>query len=165
MKKVLVAALAALSISLLGTSAAAATKEEIGPRINVLTGTPTTFPAGVPFHVHHGFGWGVGIETFTPPAGGVYSFALDVDGVPRAEDFVIRETFPPPATGLDFDLQARTWVFNFPAGMTGAHTFTGHWFQPCGAAVAGPAEYPGPCKDPAESVEVITSSLTVTFTP
>ena len=163
MKKVVIAALAALSILLLGSSAAATTKEEIGPRINVLLGTPTTFPANTPFHIRHG--WSP-TEDFTPPAIGDYSFALDVDGVPRAEDFVIREAIPPPATGFDFDtpIQVRTWVFNFPTGMTGIHTFTGHWFQPCAAAVEFHA-YPGPCTSPSASVEEETHSLTVTFTP
>ena len=26
------------------------------------------------------------------------------------------------------------WVFNFPAGLTGVHILTGHWYAPCGDA-------------------------------
>jgi hypothetical protein len=48
--------------------------------------------------------------------------------------------------------------------MTGVHTFTGHWFQPCAAAVDING-YPGPCRSPSTLVEVLTQSLTVVFTP
>jgi hypothetical protein len=161
-KKVFVATLALFVLLLVASSAAATTKEEIGPRINVLLGTPTTFPANTPFHIEHG--WGV------PPEGrydaiGEWSFVLDVDGMRRAADFVIRETFPPFDTGLSVPFLGRTWVFNFADGMIGTHTFTGHWLAPCQAAVDS-GLFAGPCPaDPAQVVDTLTRSLTVTFTP
>jgi hypothetical protein len=27
---------------------------------------------------------------------------------------------------------SRVWVFNFPDGLSGTHTFTGHWVTPFG---------------------------------
>jgi hypothetical protein len=158
MKKLLVGAMAVMSVLLLGSPASATQGEAVGDRINLLLGTPTTYPANTPFHILHG--WGPN-EQFRPAAIGGYSFALDVDGVPRAEDFVIRDAIP---QGSDTPFHFRLWVFNFPDGMTGTHTFTGHWFQPCAAAVEFNG-YPGPCSSPAEQVEEETRSVTVTFTP
>lgn len=44
----------------------------------------------------------------------------------------------------------------------GNYVFTGHWFEPCSYAVQN-GDYPGPCPKPNASVEVFTTSLTVTF--
>lgn len=155
MKKVLAVTLAALSFLLLAIPAAATHRERVGPQINVLLGTPTTFPAGAPFSISHG--WGAG----PPEQLGILSFRLDVDGVPREEDFVSRVALPLPPGPPDL---LWIWVHNFPDGMTGTHTFTGHWIAPCEAAVEFHG-FPGPCRTPNEPVEAITRSLTVTFTP
>jgi hypothetical protein len=160
MKKLLVAALAVASVLLLGGPASATQGVPVGDRINVLRGTPTTFPANTPFHIGHGWS-GPGGGCCVTPAVGIWSFALDVDGAPRAEDFVTRDAV---LFGAEPAVHFLGWVFNFPDGMTGTHTFTGHWLQPCEAAVEF-SGFTGPCRDPAQSIEVITRSLTVTFTP
>jgi hypothetical protein len=144
----------ALALSASGTPAPAADQEPVGPRINVLLGTPASYPAGEPFHIEHGWG----ITPDDPPAvAGVYSFSLDVDGVPRPADLVIRTTTSTPTSGFDVPILNRGWVFNFPDGMTGTHTFTGHWFVPC--------RYSGSttCATPNDPTEQFSRTLTVTF--
>lgn len=148
-----------LALLLVAGPAAAGSKEPVGQRISVFLGTPTTFPAGEPFHIRHG--WGIG-ATEHPEQAGIFSFRLDVDGVPRDADFVLRSADTPPKTEYEAPVLNRSWVFNFPDGMSGTHTFTGHWIEPCGVAVAELA-YPGPCTTPNAPVEAITRSVTVSF--
>jgi len=147
MKKIaLIFGAVVLAIGMAPLPAAATTDESVGPPINILVGTPTTFPAGTPFHIKHG--WGLEPSS---DAVGKYSFALEVDGAYGAEDFVLRSVI----TG-NLDVLARTWVFNFPSGMTGTHTFVGRWLAPCYVT-------PGPCSNPNAAVEVDRHTLTVTF--
>jgi len=111
---------AALSIVLLLTStggALAATKERVGDRISLFV-PPATFAAGTAFHIWHGFVF----EDFDHGYGR-YEFSLDVDGVERAADFTEVSVF-------DRGTVSKVWVFNFPAGLTGTHTFDGHWITP-----------------------------------
>jgi hypothetical protein len=157
--RVPVAAAMLFALALVAGPAAAASKEPVGPHISVFLGTPTTFPAGEPFHISHG--WGIG-ATEPPAQAGIFGFRLDVDGIPRDADFVVRSTDAPPKTEFDAPVLNRGWVFNFPDGMSGTHTFTGHWIAPCGAAVAE-LGYPGPCTTPNAPIEAIARSLTVTF--
>ena len=85
-------------------------------------------------------------------------FELEVDGVLDDEDFrerIVEKDESPPTKTL-------TWVHNFPDGMTGTHTFIGHWFAPCQVAV-DQGWYPGPCGSPAKKVEAGTVMHTVTF--
>ena len=57
-----------------------------------------------------------------------------------------------------------SWVYNYPEGMTGVHTFTGHWLGPCKVLV-DTGLYPGPCDKPMEVIEAGTHTLQVTFIP
>src|SRR2546430_11378683 len=118
----------ALALIALPAAANAGTNEPVGPAVSVLLGTPTSFPAGQPFHITHG--WAVG-ATAPPQAVGIYAFRLEVDGVTRAPDFITRTADSPQSTGYDAPVLNRSWTFNFPGGMTGTHTFTGHWIEPC----------------------------------
>jgi hypothetical protein len=153
-------AFATLAVASVLTSAApASVPEPVGERIDVLAGTPTTFPTGQPFHVRHG--WGVGV-TPPPDLAGRFWFELDVDGTSRPPDAVERSTDPAPETGLDAPVLNRWWLFNFAAGLTGTHTFTGRWLAPCRIAVAD-LGHAGPCANPAERVVVHERSLAVNF--
>jgi hypothetical protein len=134
--------------------ATAAPPEPVGTRINVNAGTPTDFPAGEPFHISQG--WGVG-ATAPPQAAGIWNFKLEVDGVPRAPDIVERTADSLTTTGYELPLLNRRWTFNFPDGLSGTHTFTGHWIGPCQFASVGS------CATPNAPVEVFSRSLTVTF--
>jgi hypothetical protein len=113
---------ASFTIVLLLTSAGgtvAASKERVGDRISLLA-PPATYPAATAFHIWHGFA----IEEDDKSLGR-YAFVLDVDGVERAADFF-------EVTLLDRRLISKVWVFNFPNGLTGSHTFVGHWITPAG---------------------------------
>jgi hypothetical protein len=149
-----------LGVAVLVTTAPAAAKvkERTGDRIGLFSGAPLDFPANTAFHIAHG--WGVAGEREAPPAPiGKFEFQLDVDGETRQADFVEREV---TGTGQGPSRHLLLWVFNFPDGMSGAHTLTGHWFTPCNVAVEVYG-HPGPCDSPAESVEVLTNSRVITF--
>jgi len=148
--------LGALSIALL--TAASQTHERVGQRIGLLGAPPATFPANEPFHIAHG--WVPIVPKDGPPiAVGLYDFDLEVDGVFRPHDFVDRFDFDESNPEPEF---VWLWVHNFPEGMTGTHTFTGHWFSPCQEAVDR-GDYPGPCAHPNDVVEVLTATAEVTF--
>lgn len=140
---------------LAGPTAVAKNREPVGEQISIMTGAPDTFPEGEPFHISHG--WALDPTLGFPI--GRHGFELDVDGVPRDEDFVIRDRVQGSPEPL-----LRKWVHNFPDGMTGVHTFTGRWLAPCEAAVYY-GYLPGPCDKPNEVVVALDLSLTVTFTP
>jgi hypothetical protein len=148
-----------LALALATGPATAGSKEPVGQQISVYRGTPTTFPTGTAFHIQHG--WGIG-ATEPPEQAGIFGFRLEVDGVARDADFVIRSTDAAPMTTYDSPVLNRGWVFNFPSGMTGIHTFTGHWIAPCSVAAAE-LGYSGACATPNAPVDAITRSLTVSF--
>jgi hypothetical protein len=161
MKKYLAIALAVVSLPLFALPASAGQHQPVGARISVILGTPTVFPAGAPFHIQHGWGQGA----IAPPSQtGLWRFALDVDGVPRAPDYFFETTTAPPDTSFAYPVLGRFWVFNFPDGMTGTHTVTGFWIGPCAQAVQYNG-YPGPCSTPNAEVIVETHAVTVTFVP
>jgi hypothetical protein len=126
----------------------------VGDRIGLFFSDSMEFTAGAPFHIRHGW-----IQSSEDDAIGIFDFALEVDEVFQREDFKMFS-----AISGDPDLLNRFWVYNFPNGMTGIHTFTGHWFAPCQYAV-DELGYPGPCATPNEKVETRTSTLTITFGP
>ena len=148
---------AALLVGLaLVPGASADAKERIGTRINLFGGGFQVFPADQPFHFTHGFGLGHD-DPGTAQAFGRYDFTLAVDGVEGRESFVERFQLQVPDVGL---VKARQWVYNFPEGMTGTHTFTGHWIGPCEALVLSGLA-PGPCENP---VELTTWGAPLTIT-
>ena len=147
LKLLLVASLVLLATV---TPAVATSKETVGSRINLLTGTPTTFPKDTPFHIAQGW-----LLSSKQEALGKFDFVLEVDGVLRKEDFVLREA-------VSEDTLRRLWVHNFVSGLTGTHTFTGRWFGPCQPFVDA-GVIPGPCPTPNEKVEVLTRTRTVNF--
>jgi hypothetical protein len=115
-------AVASFTIVLLLTSAGGAvavSKVRVGDRISLFT-PPTTYPAATAFHIWHGF-----VFEDSDRSRGRYEFVLDVDGVERAADFF-------EVTTVDRRLISKVWVFNFPNGLTGVHTFEGRWITPGG---------------------------------
>jgi hypothetical protein len=152
-------ALALVALFLFVAPANASPVQPVGQRINVFSGSPQTFPAGAPFHINHG--WALGV-TAHPEENGLFGFSLAVDGVQRDADGVLRSTDPAPVTSYDYPELNRSWVFDFPDGMTGTHTFTGSWTAPCDIAVSQ-LGYPGPCNSKTARVVVLTRSVTVTF--
>lgn len=157
MKKI-VAFLLILTLLTMANPVFAASKEPAGDRIDLRTGYPITFPANTPFHIKHG--WVSLIPNPQNDPIGIYDFELEVDGVWLEEDFVMRLVdFKNP----DYPRQIQ-WVYNFASGMTGTHTFTGHWYGPCRPLI-DQGWYSGPCSTPNARVEAITQTLTITFVP
>ncbi len=151
--------LAAMLILTFVQPAAAKTKvrERIGERLNLLTGTPETFPGRTPFHIAHG--WTLADDSTTPPSvRGAFGFELEVDGALRQPSFrerLVDESVEPPIISV-------FWVHNFPRGMRGAHTLVGRWYAPCQWSV-DQGMYPGPCETPLARVEILRMSHTVKF--
>lgn len=116
--------------------------QRVGERLNIYYSGSQTFPAGIPFHIIHGW-------SFDSPEdqSDLIDFQLQVDGIYREPDFV--EMKPG---------ESRLWVFNFSAGMSGVHTFTGHWLQACHRVY-------DECANPDELVEKYNSMVEVTFIP
>jgi hypothetical protein len=109
MTKFLTATLAALAIAVTAAGAVGATNT--GPldcfpdcRINILAGTPTTYPAGQPFVIRHGVN---NICSEPPQSIGKNEFVLEIDGVVRPADVVQREVASPPQT--DFGCPTHFW--------------------------------------------------------
>lgn len=125
--------------------------DPVGGQINVLAQTPDSYPAGDPFHIMHG--WGSQDSATMHPVGH-FVFELEVDGEYVRHDHLL--------VTVEDGLITRVFLFNFPDGMTGQHTFTGHWLMPCRYAVDN-GLYAGECAKPNEEVEVLFSELTVDF--
>ena len=121
-------------------------KQRVGERIGVFYDGAQTFPAGEPFHIVHGF---VIAPNDGPP--GRYLFQLEVDGVLQEgflETAVDRSVLP--------EFLSRVYVYNFPQGMNGVHTFTGHWLQPCSSVSDS-------CAKPNQLIETRTTVVEVSF--
>ena len=138
-------------IAVVAMPAGATSKEPVGAKISLFSGSPT-FAAGAPFHISDG--WQVSSNT---DAVGKFDITLEVDGTLRKHDFVIREV-----TSGNPDLLARFWVFNFPSGLSGTHTFVGRFLGPCQPLVDF-GYIAGPCSSPTTVTEALNRTLTVTF--
>jgi hypothetical protein len=145
-------ALAIATTLLLGlTSApsiAAPRDQAIGDRLDLRAGDQT-FPGSTPFHIDHGFVFAIGDKTI-----GLDNFVLDMDGSDLTADFV---RWSPVGDGFTVN---ELWYYNFPAGLTGVHVFTRHYFVACDNDSA-------PCDGNRINtpVETFTVSAVVTFTP
>jgi hypothetical protein len=122
----------------------------VGERINIFNSGSQDFPADTPFHIRHGWV----IDFSDSQAIGAYDFILMVDG--ELVENGLRYVQP----NSDGDYGSVMRIYNFPEGMSGVHTFTGFWYQPC---YAGPD--PESCQQPNKPVLSRTSEVVVTFTP
>jgi hypothetical protein len=150
-KKLFIITILALTFTLVfSTSMALADipSKTIGERLLVSSGS-VTFAAGDPFHIMHGLmGWyeiGEPVEnTF-----GLHYMTLEVDGVEIRPDYLDIDW----TTYQDYGgrLVTKLYIFNFPEGMTGEHTFVRRYYLTC--------EYinenitPMECRNPADLVE------------
>ena len=145
-------ALALATTLLLGLTAAplmAAPRDQaVGERLDLRLGDQT-FPASTPFHIDHGFAFSTNDNTI-----GLSNFVLDMDGSPLTADF-IRWSYL--GDGLTV---SELWYYNFPAGLTGVHEFTRHYFVACDNDTV-------PCDGNRINtpVETFTASAVVTFAP
>jgi hypothetical protein len=138
-----------LLLALTAVPSMAAPKDQpVGDRLDLRAGDQT-FPASAPFHIDHGFVFAIGDNTI-----GLANFVLDMDGTPLTADF-IRRSF----VGDGFKV-SELWYYNFPAGLTGVHEFTRHYFVACD-------DIDVPCDGNRINtpVESLTVSAVVTFAP
>jgi hypothetical protein len=107
---------------LLATPVLAREKEPIGERIDIYSSGTQEYPAGTPFYIMHGWG-----EVRPHAVPGQIMFELELDGA------MVKPTYVEQTTVVDEIGPAfyTDWVFNFPDGLTGQHTFEGHWNVPC----------------------------------
>ena len=143
-----------LVMLLLATPALAREKEPTGDRINIYYSGPQEYPANTPFYIAHGW-----IEVLPRAISDLVRFELEVD------DVIVKPTYVEHSTvvGEDGPLLNSTWVFNFPDGMTGQHTFEGHWTVPCVVAL-----YLGlvdECTKPLAATETRSIEVNVNFAP
>lgn len=119
-----------------------------GDRIS-LFGGDREVEAGAPFFVQHG----IAAVQDEDQAIGRSIFILEIDGNAQRSSYIQHYV----ADGLLY----RVWVFSYPEGMSGVHTFTGHWLAACGVATMYL-----PCGDGGrrDLVEFETQQITVTFT-
>jgi hypothetical protein len=147
--------LVVILVLVLAIPASAKVKAPVGERVFLWPGSPTTFPAGDPFHIKHG--WLLVIPDEAPV--GAWGFRLEVDGVPMDYDFVTRDV-----AGKKPTLVEKYFVQNFPGGLSGTHTFTGYWYSTCHVLVKT-GYIPGPCADKNAVVDIQVHSLTIDFVP
>jgi len=145
-------ALALATTFLLGLTAApsvaAPRHQAVGDRIDLRAGDQT-FPESTPFHIDHGFVFLIGDNRI-----GLDNFVLDMDGTDLTADF-IKWSYVGDGASV-----SEVWYYNFPAGLTGVHEFTRHYFAACddidvscdGNRINTP-------------VETLTASAQVTFMP
>lgn len=124
-----------------------------GDRLGLFFSGSLEFPANTAFHIRHGF-----VQEQGYPLGR-YDFRLKVDGVSLKETYVDRTVVDDPA-GPIFDL---LWVFNFPAGMSGVHTFAAEWIIPCQSAFDGGLT--SQCVNPNAPYVLRATEVEVTFIP
>jgi hypothetical protein len=120
-----------------------------GERLNIIYSGTQVFPAKTTFYISN---WWYGDPT--DDRFWRFNFQLQVDGVYRHEDF--SELYP--IEGSEPPRVIRSFIFNFPSGMSDVHTFVGHWLAPCSMFYTN-------CPDPDEVVEVYTTVVQVTFVP
>ena len=118
-------------------------------------GVVIEYPAGEPFHIKHGW---MGLVGVTGPEGiqklPFSGFDLEMDGSYLTRDFILREVFYDPE--LDERSIIQRSVFEFPEGLTGTHTFTGHWTIAC-------KFWEESCDDPFEVLDPRPRTITIMF--
>ena len=129
-------------------SIAAPKNQAVGDRLDLRAGDQD-FLASTPFHIDHGFAFTIGDNTI-----GLANFVLDMDETPLTADFI---RWAPIGDGLTV---SELWYYNFPAGLTGVHEFTRHYFLACNNVDV-------PCDGNRINtpVEGQTDSAVVTFAP
>jgi hypothetical protein len=135
MYKVLFAVLAA---ALLLAGPAFARGERVGDRLKPF-GIDHSFPAGAPFYIW--LGWFFNGRIHDVPKYGNFGAVVKIDGEVVSEDFIERTSGGDGYVFWD-------WVWNFPEGMTGTHTFKASWYAACGYIwELAPELLDGPCGD------------------
>jgi len=142
---------------LLATPAFAREHEPTGDQIVIRCDDPDAqycwdtgnYPADTAFYISHGW-----IDLSPSYVPGQIRFELEVDGVnvpPTYVEFTRNHDPDDPGWFLN-----KIYFFNFPEGMTGTHTFEGHWITPC--VFVDPE-----CKPPMADFDWTHSEYVITF--
>lgn len=158
MKKTKIILLLVIILSLV--SIAAAVEKRMGEQIEIVSandGLP--FDAHTPFHIAHGWSWYtiMGTANLNGGAPGRNQFTLEVDGEEQQFSF-LEQTLVQKVEYNDFLWRVFTtiYVFNFPDGMEGTHTFTGKWWTIC-------QDWYEICEKPNDLVVAFERTITVNF--
>ena len=127
--------------------------QPVGDQINLLDGDQT-YPADTAFFIAHYFSLGTGVV----PNLGRFDFKLEIDGELVNEDYVSHIVM----RGEDYNTIIIAWLFNFPDGMQGVHTFEGHWICPCSFALLWGIT--DTCSNPTAPFNYLYAEAEVTFT-
>ena len=141
-----------LLLSVNPVAAANQPPQPVGDQINLLDGDQT-YPADTAFFIAHYFVLGTGVV----PNLGRFDFKLEIDGQLVNEDFVHHAVM----TG-DVNTLIIAWLFNFPDGMQGEHTFEGHWIVPCAFALQ--EGLTTACSNPGAPFQYMYAEAVVDFT-
>ena len=127
-------------------------KEPTGSRIDISWSGTQDYPTNTPFYIAHGW-----TEVRPHAVPGQVGFELELDDVAVKPTYVEQTTVVDEA-GPMFDM---TWIFNFPDGLTGQHTFEGHWYGPCIVALYW--GYVDECANPMANYDFHYSEVIVNF--
>lgn len=125
-------------------------REPIGSRIALYSAEVLKFPAGEPFHIRHGW--------YNPSditGSGLFRFALEDNGEFVEDFFVLRSSVSGDPEYLNW-----IWVYNYPDGLSGTHTFTGHWYGSCQGLVEMEV-FSGPCEKPNQIIETVRTRTVI----
>jgi len=149
MKKITFVICAILMVLMVSPVQAAA-HQPTGDQINIYDSGAQEYPANTAFYIQHG--WLI----LKPNSIGWLAFELEVDGALIPATYIDH-------SGTTMDTYNHSWVFSFPDGMTGVHTFSGHWYLQCNAALR--FGFVTECSHPTAHVDLQSSEVVVTFTP
>jgi hypothetical protein len=127
--------------------------QPVGERIDLSAGDQT-YPANTAFFIADSFYW----ETGFPFYPGSFDIQLFVDNHFVNEDSVHHIIM----RGDDYNTQIVAWLYNFPDGMEGEHTFEAYFFIACAAAQQ--LGLTDQCSNPTAPFEVLNLEAEVTFT-
>lgn len=130
-----------------------------GDRI-VLDGGDQVFTAGEPFWIAAGWVFPTS-ERDIPAFAGGFDMILEVDGEP-VDDYYVNRVYNQARDAVNW-----RWIWTFPEGMTGTHTFEIRLFSACGyskiiESLYGVVTHEGPCASPVEPVEWVDFAFTGT---
>lgn len=127
--------------------AAAAGRSPVGENLSLFPGDQS-WPASTAFHVRGGFALEGGNGQ---QANGKYEYRLEMDGADVAPTLRVTEQIGGSL--------AKRWYMEFAGGLTGVHTFVGHYYAPCGTNEFVPC---GSLR-PNTPVEILAVPATITF--
>ena len=109
-----------------------------------------TFPANEPFFIAHGWAFIMHHEDLNVVNGKKdATYALELDGELLKEDYINKRVTPAVQDEWGDHWRQTMWIYNFPDGLEGTHTFVAKYWVECQILVDF-GIISGPCADPEE---------------